>query len=134
MGTRGQQAARRRTPAVHHRGAERRRDRPDAVRSHHLSPRPPPLLPGRSGRREGAAGTAAWLGERLAAYAPRFAAEAHRDAGRLARHVTHAAGRLGWGGDVSLGFYLERPVYLSLALVTCAPNRANPDLACPLGG
>ncbi|MGF1241495.1 hypothetical protein ACQSME_30250 [Streptomyces sp. 2-6] len=80
------------------------------------------------------AGAAAWLGERLAAYAPRFAAEAHRDAGRLARHVTHAAGRLGWGGDVSLGFYLERPVYLSLALVTCAPNRAHPELACPLGG
>lgn len=37
----------------------------------------------------------------------------------------------GWGGDVSLGFYLERPAYLSLAVVTCSPNRAKPELACP---
>ncbi|MFF9406464.1 hypothetical protein ACF1B0_13205 [Streptomyces anandii] len=80
------------------------------------------------------AGAASWLRERLAEYAPRFAAGEHRDAARLTGHVTHAAERLEWGGDVSLGFYLERPAYLCLALVTCAPNRARPDLPCPLGG
>ncbi|MEV6500920.1 hypothetical protein [Streptomyces prunicolor] len=32
----------------------------------------------------------------------------------------------------SYGFYLERPSYLSLALVTCSPNRAMPELACPV--
>ncbi|GGU73339.1 hypothetical protein GCM10010260_01270 [Streptomyces filipinensis] len=35
------------------------------------------------------------------------------------------------GGDVSLGFYLERPSYLSLAAVTCSPNRSKPELTCP---
>ncbi|MEV5882671.1 hypothetical protein AB0L74_08135 [Streptomyces sp. NPDC052020] len=75
----------------------------------------------------------AWLGERLAAYAPRFASGAQRDTGRLAAHVTAAAERLAAGGDVSLGFYLERPAFLSLALVTCSPNRDRPALACPLG-
>ncbi|GCB48188.1 hypothetical protein [Streptomyces sp. NL15-2K] len=40
--------------------------------------------------------------------------------------------RLDWGGDVSLGFYLERPFYLSVALVTCSPNLAHPELACPV--
>ena len=39
---------------------------------------------------------------------------------------------LGSGADVSFGFYLERPSYLSLALVTCSPNRGNPELRCPL--
>ncbi|WP_431989630.1 hypothetical protein [Streptomyces albogriseolus] len=76
---------------------------------------------------------AAWLGERLAEYAPRFAAEHDRDAVRLARLVDSAAERLHAGGDVSYGRYLERPSYLSLAVVTCSPNRAAPGLPCPCG-
>lgn len=75
---------------------------------------------------------AAWLGERLAEHAPRFASESDRDSTRLALLVNSAAERLGWGGDVSHGFYLERPSYLSLALVTCSPNRAMPELDCPV--
>ncbi len=74
---------------------------------------------------------AEWLGQRLAEYAPRFASESDRDSTRLALLVHCAAERLGWGGDVSHGFYLERPAFLSVALVTCSPNRAAPDLACP---
>ncbi len=77
---------------------------------------------------------AEWLGERLAEYAPRFASEPDRDSTRLALLVNSAAERLGRGGDVSCGFYLERPSYLSLALVTCSPNRAMPDLSCPTTG
>ncbi|MEU2439512.1 hypothetical protein ABZ595_25520 [Streptomyces rubradiris] len=76
---------------------------------------------------------AAWLGERLTEYAPRFAAEAHRAPDRLAALLASAAERLAAGGDISLGFYLERPVFLSVALVGCAPHRARPDLPCPLG-
>lgn len=75
---------------------------------------------------------ATWLGERLAEYAPRFASEGERDTVLAATLIDSAAERLGWGGDVSIGFYLERPTYLSLALVTCSPNRAAPELACPL--
>lgn len=74
---------------------------------------------------------ASWLGEQLAEYAPRFASEAHRDTTHLARLVNSAAERLESGADVSLGFYLERPAYLSLALVTCSPNRSKPELPCP---
>ncbi|KUO20502.1 hypothetical protein [Streptomyces dysideae] len=74
---------------------------------------------------------AAWLGERLAEYAPRFTAEREWDTTHLASLTNAAVERLGWGGDVSLGFYLERPAYLSLALVTCSPNRAKPELHCP---
>ncbi|MFI8201407.1 hypothetical protein [Streptomyces sp. NPDC085937] len=74
---------------------------------------------------------AAWLGERLAEYAPRFAAEHDRDPVRLARLVDSAAERLHAGGDVSCGRYLERPSYLALAVVTCSPNRAVPGLICP---
>ncbi|MGX4691416.1 hypothetical protein [Streptomyces sp. JNUCC 63] len=77
---------------------------------------------------------AAWLGDRLAEYAPRSAFEAQRDAGRLTALVTSAAERLNSGGDLSFGFYLERPTYLSLTLVTCSPNRANLDLPCPVNG
>ncbi|WP_431773010.1 hypothetical protein [Streptomyces cucumeris] len=76
---------------------------------------------------------AAWLGERLAAYAPRFASVRDRDITRLAGLVDAAAGELGSGADVSYGFYLERPSYLSLAAVTCSPNRSRPELTCPAG-
>ncbi|PAK27203.1 hypothetical protein CJD44_05755 [Streptomyces sp. alain-838] len=74
---------------------------------------------------------AAWLGERLAEYAPRFAAEHDRDTARLALRMDAAAERLHAGGDVSYGHYLERPSYLALAVVTCSPNRAVPELPCP---
>ncbi|MGW0822004.1 hypothetical protein [Streptomyces sp. NPDC002845] len=74
---------------------------------------------------------AAWLGERLAEYAPRFASETDRDTAHLAFLTDSAAERLGWGGDVSFGLYLERPSYLSLAVVTCSPNRRMPELGCP---
>ncbi len=73
-----------------------------------------------------------WLGEQLTEYAPRFDSEADRDRTRLAVLVNSAAERLDWGGDVSQGFYLERPMYLSLALVCCSPNRALPELGCPV--
>ncbi|GAU66416.1 Syd protein [Streptomyces sp. NBRC 110611] len=75
---------------------------------------------------------AEWLGEQLVEYAPRFASGCDRDSTHLTLLVTSAAGRLGWGGDVSHGFYLERPSFLSLALVCCSPNRAVPELECPL--
>ncbi|MGW1283409.1 hypothetical protein ACWD4N_06765 [Streptomyces sp. NPDC002586] len=74
----------------------------------------------------------AWLSDRLTEYAPRFASEAERDPGRLTALVASARERLASGGDVSLGFYLERPSYLSLALVTCSPNRESRELPCPL--
>jgi hypothetical protein len=74
---------------------------------------------------------AAWLGERLSEYAPRFASEAERDTTCLTLLVNSAAERLGEGGDVSHGFYLERPSYLSLTVVTCSPNRSKPQLTCP---
>ncbi|WP_058045090.1 hypothetical protein [Streptomyces roseifaciens] len=76
---------------------------------------------------------AAWLGDRLVEHAPRFAAKADRGSAWQAALVAAAAERLGWGGDVSHGFYLERPVFLSLALVTCSPNRAMADQPCPAG-
>ncbi|MFL4905115.1 hypothetical protein ACJ6WF_18465 [Streptomyces sp. MMS24-I2-30] len=76
---------------------------------------------------------AGWLHERLAEYASRFASEAQGDDGHRAFLVSSAREQLASGGDVSLGFYLERPSYLSLALVSCSPNRARPELPCPLG-
>ncbi|MFE7116380.1 hypothetical protein ACFU99_13270 [Streptomyces sp. NPDC057654] len=76
-------------------------------------------------------GAAAWLGDQLAAYAPRFDAQSDDDTARSGRLVDSAAERLDWGGDVSHGFYLERPAYLSLALVCCSLNRAMPELGCP---
>ncbi|MFD7235482.1 hypothetical protein ACFWAT_09245 [Streptomyces syringium] len=75
---------------------------------------------------------AEWLGERLTEYAPRFASESDRDSTRLTVLVNSAAERLGWGGDVSHGFYLERPSFLSVALVCCSPNRTMPELDCPV--
>ncbi len=74
-----------------------------------------------------------WLRERLAEHAPRFSSEQDKDPVRLAVLVTSAAEQLGRGGDVSHGFYLGQPIFLSLALVTCSPNRAEPELSCPLG-
>ncbi|RDG38669.1 hypothetical protein [Streptomyces corynorhini] len=72
-----------------------------------------------------------WLGRHLARHAPRFDSAAQRGTTHLALLVNSATERLSWGGDVSLGFYLERPVFLSLALVTCSPNRSAPGLSCP---
>lgn len=72
-----------------------------------------------------------WLGRQLAQYAERFASEQDRDSGRLFRHDASAVDRLGWGGDVSLGYYLSRPQFLSVSVVTCSPNRTAPDLGCP---
>ncbi|QKW50555.1 hypothetical protein [Streptomyces buecherae] len=74
-----------------------------------------------------------WLGARLVEYAPRFTSKADGARTRLAALVDSAAASLGGGADVSLGFYLERPSCLSLALVCCSPNRALPERTCPLG-
>ncbi|MFF9524536.1 hypothetical protein ACF1DV_21535 [Streptomyces achromogenes] len=76
---------------------------------------------------------AVWLGERPAEYARRFAACAYRDPGRLATLLASAGERLAAGGDISLGFSLEQPAFLSVALVGCGPHRALPDLPCPFG-
>ncbi|MEV5877109.1 hypothetical protein AB0L75_23300 [Streptomyces sp. NPDC052101] len=73
----------------------------------------------------------AWLGEQLAEYAYRFTSETDRDTARLARLVTAAAARLRSGADVSYGFYLEHPSYLSVAVVACSPNRSHAELGCP---
>lgn len=73
-----------------------------------------------------------WLSDRLTEYAPRFASESQRDCRRRRALVPSAHEQLASGGDVSLGFYLERPSFLSVALLTCSPNRAWPQLPCPL--
>ncbi|MGW0864390.1 hypothetical protein [Streptomyces sp. NPDC002611] len=75
---------------------------------------------------------AAWLQEQLAGYEHRFASPWARDAAVLALLVNSAVERLDAGTDVSLGFYLERPSFVSLAVVTCSPNRPKPELACPV--
>ncbi|MGW2056978.1 hypothetical protein ACWCOZ_24220 [Streptomyces sp. NPDC001840] len=72
-----------------------------------------------------------WLGEQLAEYAPRFASDQDRDPARLTQRVASVVERLAAGGDVSLGYYLGQPNFLSLSVVTCSPNRAAPDLGCP---
>ncbi|MCS0600392.1 hypothetical protein NX794_03975 [Streptomyces sp. LP11] len=74
---------------------------------------------------------AAWLSAQLGQYAHRFAVARQRDASHRAALVTSAEQRMTAGQDVSLGFYLERPAYLSVALVTCSPNRGRPQLTCP---
>lgn len=78
---------------------------------------------------------ASWLGEQLGAYAHRFAsgAERTRNTMHVAGVVQSAAERLGWGGDVALGFYLDHPAFLSLTLVSCSPHHSRPELGCPLG-
>ncbi|MFI7322095.1 hypothetical protein [Streptomyces venezuelae] len=75
-----------------------------------------------------------WLGERLGEYAVRFDSHSGRDRGRLAMLVESAAAQLDQGRDVSHGCYLERPTFLSLALVCCSPNRSLPALPCPVVG
>ncbi|MFE0425131.1 hypothetical protein, partial [Streptomyces sp. NPDC058953] len=75
---------------------------------------------------------AASLRERTTVNAPGFLSQSHPDSERLALLPTNARDRLAQGGDVSHGFYLERPSYLSLALVCCFPNRARPELHCPV--
>ncbi|WP_405643397.1 hypothetical protein [Streptomyces uncialis] len=45
---------------------------------------------------------------------------------------TASVERLSWGGDISLGHYLGGTLFRSLAVVTCSPNRAAPELRCPL--
>ncbi|MFE4611621.1 hypothetical protein ACFRK5_25235 [Streptomyces niveus] len=72
-----------------------------------------------------------WLGRRLSEHAPRFASDQDSDSARLALRVASAVDRLGRGGDVSLGYCLRRRHFLSLAVVTCSPNRATPDAGCP---
>ncbi|MBZ6473752.1 hypothetical protein K9U14_10275 [Streptomyces griseocarneus] len=79
-------------------------------------------------------GAAAWLVGRLAAHAARFHSPQDRDPTRLAAHASSVMDRLAWGGDVARGYYLERPLFLSLALVTCSPNRAAPEARCPVAG
>lgn len=74
---------------------------------------------------------ATWLSEQLDEYVPRFVSQADRNPIRLADKGSYATKTLGWGMDVSLGFYLGRPLFLSLAVVTCSPNRAIPEVACP---
>ncbi|MFF4568845.1 hypothetical protein [Streptomyces sp. NPDC001410] len=75
---------------------------------------------------------AAWIEARVAEYAPRFASEWERSFNDLAFLANSVVEKLSFGGDVSLGFYLERPSYLSLAVVTCSPNRSKPELTCPV--
>jgi hypothetical protein len=71
-------------------------------------------------------------GRRLAEYAPRFAAAAQRHAGHLTALVASVRERPASGGDVSPGFCLDRPSYLSPAIVACSPHRERGDLPCPL--
>lgn len=75
----------------------------------------------------------AWLGTQLVEYTPRFGCGRRQPEAWITGTVVSAAERLTRGCDVSLGFYLVRPLFLSLALVTCSPNRASPDLLCPAG-
>ncbi|MEU1944576.1 hypothetical protein ABZ554_19570 [Streptomyces sp. NPDC020125] len=75
---------------------------------------------------------ATWLGRELTEHAPGFLSHQEADTARLARLVTTAADRLTHAGDVSIGCYLGRTSFLSLALVTCTPNHWAPNLPCPL--
>lgn len=106
-------------------------DVPPIVTAHWLL-KPASLIRGTWEEPEGAG---AWLGGQLGAYAARFGSPYARDSGRRALVVASAVERLGRGGDVSLGHYLGRPLFLSVALVTCSPNRAatphGETLSCP---
>ncbi len=81
---------------------------------------------------EGSKEAADWLGQQLTEYTSRFASEHDRDTTRMSVLIASAAERLTLGGDVSPGFYLRGALFLSMALVTCSPNRAEPGLSCPL--
>ncbi|WP_307847176.1 hypothetical protein [Streptomyces sp. F63] len=84
-----------------------------------------------AGSWDGAESAAAWLGARLEEYAPRFEPPAGGGAAHLRGLVGRLTGTLLRGGDVSLGYYLGAPAFLSLAVVACSPNRAAPGLPCP---
>ncbi|MEU1478432.1 hypothetical protein ACFYZ8_32235 [Streptomyces sp. NPDC001668] len=75
---------------------------------------------------------ASWLADQLAQHTHRFASAYDRDTYRLTALADSAAVRLDTGADLSYGFYLERPHYLHVAIVTCSPNRFAPELTCPL--
>ncbi|WP_073443073.1 hypothetical protein [Streptomyces yunnanensis] len=100
------------------------------IETAHWLAKPPGLI---RGTWEEPKEAAEWLGHRLAEYAPRFQSGRDQDTLCLAARVASVAGRLAWGGDVSLGFYLERPAFLSLAMVTCSPNHTAPNTPCPTG-
>ncbi|MFE2374668.1 hypothetical protein [Streptomyces sp. NPDC059398] len=72
-----------------------------------------------------------WLELQLSEFAARFASPQDREGTRLILLVRAAVARMAWGGDVSLGHYLKGTVFHSVALVTCSPNRAAPELPCP---
>jgi hypothetical protein len=74
----------------------------------------------------------AWLSARIAEVAPHFLSRGDADPDHLAHLGAAARESLRGGGDVSLGFYVGRAQFLSLALVTCSPNRAEPHTPCPL--
>ncbi|MET9646500.1 hypothetical protein AB0K71_11645 [Streptomyces syringium] len=95
----------------------------------HWLMKPPSMVRGTWEEPEEAGG---WLELQLIEFSPRFAVEAERDATRLALLVKAAVERLAWGGDVSIGHYLQGAVFHSVALVTCSPNRSAPDLPCPI--
>ncbi|MFT2019698.1 hypothetical protein ACMA1D_28265 [Streptomyces sp. 796.1] len=73
-----------------------------------------------------------WLGQQLTAHAPRFASPHDSHTRWLAALNTSTTEQLTRGSDVSLGFYLRGALFLSVALVTCTPNRTKPELPCPL--
>lgn len=98
------------------------------IQTAHWLMKPPSVIRGTWGEPREAG---AWLGLQLDEFAPRFASAREREADRLVHLVKAAVERLAWGGDVSLGHYLKGMVFHSVALVTCSPNRAAPDLPCP---
>lgn len=78
------------------------------------------------------AAAAAWYRAELEAAAGSFASPQLAAPDRLSAHVEHVARTLRHGGDVSGGWYLRGTGYLTLDLIGCSPNRAAPDLPCPL--
>ncbi|MFJ4771378.1 hypothetical protein ACIP88_20090 [Streptomyces uncialis] len=67
---------------------------------------------------------AEWIARQLTAHALRFDSRAERDPARIAARAASAAARLAAGGDISLGHYLQRPVFLSLAVLSCGRGPA----------
>ncbi|MEV5505010.1 hypothetical protein [Streptomyces orinoci] len=70
---------------------------------------------------------AQWVSGQLAHYTRHINSSHNRHAVTSA----YAAETLARGDDVSFGFYLGRPLFLSIAVVTCSPNRSAPELHCP---